>query len=385
MTVRLTSFDVNDRALVRQFVKVPWIVYQDDQNWVPPLLKERLDLLSPKHPYFEHAEVRLWIAYKNNRAVGRISAQFDQLKSASDNEIVGYFGMFECIDDDLVAAKLFNEVEHWLKDRGCKLMRGPFNLSINQESGLLVEGFDSPPYIMMGHARPYYQHLIQALGLVKAKDLYAWFNRSEFADPPAMQRLVERYQSRIVLRNIEPKQFDRDIKIMMNIFNDAWAHNWGFIPFTEKEFIHLGKEMLQLIPASHFKLAELDGEPVGMVAGLPNFNQIISDLNGKLFPFGVFKFLWRLKFSPPTTGRVALLGIKQKYQNQLVGSALAFLLIGEIKKVAHDTGVVEHEMSWVLEDNKRLNKILESLGGKRYKTYRVYEKRLSFASSSLEN
>ena len=172
---------------------------------------------------------------------------------------------------------------------------------------------------------------------------------------------------------------------MMTIFNDAWANNWGFIPFTENEFVHLGKEMLQLIPESHFKLAELDGEPVGMIAGLPNFNQITKDLNGKLLPFGLFKLLWRLKFAPPTTGRVALLGIKQKYQNQLIGSALAFLLICEIKKVAHQTGVVEHEMSWVLEDNKRLNKILESLGGKRYKTYRVFEKRLMPVTATSNN
>ena len=385
MSYRLHSFDVNDRALVRQFIKVPWSIYTDDPHWVPPLLKERQDLLSPKHPYFEHANVKLWIAYKDKQAVGRISAQFDQLKSASDNESIGYFGMFECIDDTELAAKLLTEAELWLKGQGCEVIRGPFSLSINQESGLLVEGFDTPPYIMMGHAQPYYQTLLQENHYTKAKDLYAWFNQSEFSDPPAMQRLVERYKGRIVLRDIEVKQFERDIKIMMSIFNNAWANNWGFIPFTQNEFIHLGKEMLQLIPASHFKIAELDGEPVGMIAGLPNFNQITKDLNGKLFPLGLLKLLWRLKFSPPTTGRVALLGIKQEYQNQLIGSALAFLLIQQIKRVAHETGVREHEMSWVLEDNKRLNKILESLGGKRYKTYRVYEKRLSPVVESQVN
>lgn len=377
MTFRLQSFDVHNRALIQQFVKVPWSIYMDDPNWVAPLLKERLDLLSPKHPYFEHAEVNFWIAYKDNQAIGRISAQYDHLKSTLDKKVVGYFGMFECIDDSQIAACLINEAQQWLKGKGCEVARGPFNLSINQESGLLVDGFDTPPYIMMGHAKPYYQTLIESCGFVKAKDLYAWFNQSEFSDPPSMQRLVARYKGRIVLRDIETKHFDRDIKIMREIFNDAWANNWGFISFTQKEFVHLGKEMLQLIPASHFKLAELDGEPVGMIAGLPNFNQITKDLNGRLFPFGIFKFLWRLKFSPPTTGRVALLGIKQKYQNQLIGSALAFLLIDQIKQVAKKTGVLEHEMSWVLEDNQRLNKILESLGGKRYKTYRVFEKQLT--------
>ncbi len=385
MTNHLRSFDVTDRALVKEFIKVPWSIYQDDAHWVPPLIKERLDCLSPQHPYFEHAKVRFWILFKAGAAIGRISAQHDQLKSTCDDQSVGYFGMFECIDDKQAAGQLVEAAETWLREQKVELIRGPFSLSINQESGLLVDGFDTPPYIMMGHAKPYYQTLLQAHGYSKAKDLYAWFNQSEFKDTPAMQRLVDRYQNRIVMRDIDTRHFDRDIKLMMGIFNDAWANNWGFIPFTENEFVHLGNEMLQLIPASHFKLAELDGEPVGMIAGLPNFNQIIKDLNGQLFPFGIFKFLWRLKFSPPTTGRVALLGIKQKYQNQLIGSALAFLLIKQIKKVARDTGVVEHEMSWVLEDNHRLNKILESLGGRRYKTYRVFEKPLSDLQQSVNS
>ncbi len=377
MSLTLHSFDVSDRASIKKFIKVPWRIYQDDSHWVPPLIKERLDLLSPKHPYFEHAQARFWIAYRGSEAVGRISAQFDQLKPLNESSSVGYFGMFECVNDYKVAKELFKAAEGWLDQYKVDVIRGPFNLSINQESGLLVDGFETSPYIMMGHARPYYEKLIEDNYYRKAKDLYAWFNQSEFKNPPAMQRLAERYEDRIMLRDVNKKHIARDIKIMMEVFNDAWANNWGFIPFTENEFVHLGNEMLQLIPASHFKIAEIDGEAVGMVAGLPNFNQIIKDLNGKLWVTGVFKLLWRLKFSPPTTGRVALLGIKQKYQNQLIGSALAFLLIGKIKEVAHDTGVIEHEMSWVLEDNQRLNKILESLGGSRYKTYRIFEKYLS--------
>lgn len=380
MSYRLHDFDVSDRSSIRSFVKVPWSIYHNDPHWVPPLIKERLGLLSPAHPYFEHAKVRFWTAYQGNRAVGRISAQFDEIKCARDNENIGYFGMFECINDQQLANQLLSQAEQWLSQFGCEVIRGPFNLSINQESGLLVEGFDTPPYIMMGHAMPYYQTLLENDQYRKAKDLYAWFNQSGFTEPPAMRRLVERYQSRIVLRDVDKNNFDRDIRIMMQIFNDAWSNNWGFIPFTENEFVRLGKEMLQFIPASHFKIAQLDGEPVGMIAGLPNFNEITKDLNGKLFPTGIFKLLWRLKYSPPKTGRVALLGIRQAYQNQLIGSALAFLLINRIKQVAYDTGVVEHEMSWVLEDNERLNKILESLGGERYKTYRVYEKGLKSIS-----
>lgn len=376
MSYTFKSFDVTDRSSIRQFIQVPWEIYANDPMWVPPLIKERLDFLSPSHPYFEHANARFWMAYKDGRTVGRISAQVDELRSASDNELVGYFGMFECIDDVGLAGELLSKAEQWIVSHQCAVIRGPFSLSINQESGLLVDGFETPPMIMMGHALPYYQTLLVNNKYQKARDLYAWFNQSEFSDPPAMQRLVERYDERIVLRDLNKKDFDHDIQSMLEIFNDAWANNWGFIPFTENEFIHLGKEMLLLIPASHFKIAELDGEPVGMIAGLPNFNEIIKDLKGRLLWTGIFKLIWRLKFSPPTTGRVALLGIKQKYQNQLIGSALAFMLISKIKEVARDTGVTTHEMSWVLEDNKRLNKILESLGANRYKTYRVFEKRL---------
>lgn len=376
MSYTYISFDVSDRSNIKKFIQVAWEIYKDDPVWVPPLIKERLDSLSPAHPYFEHANVRFWIAYKDDKAVGRISAQVDQLKSASDSQSFGYFGMFECVDNDLLAKELLTKAEQWLSSQNCEAIRGPYNLSINQESGLLVDGFSTPPYIMMGHARPYYAELLLSNGYSKAKDLYAWFNQSEFSNPPAMQRVIERYQNRITLRDVEKKYFSRDIRCMLEIFNDAWEKNWGFIPFTENEFIHLGKEMLQLIDADHFIIAEVDGEPVGMVAGLPNFNEIIKDLDGRLFPLGLFKFLWRLKFSPPTTGRVALLGIKQKYQNQLIGSALAFMLIGKIKEIALKTGVTSHEMSWVLEDNHRLNKILESLGSSRYKTYRIFEKSL---------
>ena len=376
MSYTFISFDVTNRSNIRKFIQSAWGIYQDDPAWVPPLLKERLDLLSPKHPYFDHANVKFWIAYQDGKAIGRISAQVDQLKSISDSKMVGYFGFFECIENETLAGDLLNKAECWLASQGCEIIRGPFSLSINQESGLLVDGFGTSPYIMMGHAKPYYSSLLLSNGYKKAKDLYAWFNQSEFSNPPAMQRVIERYKDRITLRDVDKKQFSRDIKYMLEIFNDAWEKNWGFIPFTEKEFTHLGKEMLQMIDEDHFIIAEVDGEPVGMVAGLPNFNEIIQDLNGRLFPLGLFKLIWRLKFSPPRTGRVALLGIKQKYQNQLIGSALAFMLIGKIKDVALRTGITSHEMSWVLEDNQRLNKILESLGSSKYKTYRIFEKNL---------
>ncbi|MFK8026586.1 MAG: N-acetyltransferase [Gammaproteobacteria bacterium] len=383
MSLTLHSFDVTDRASIKKFIKVPWGLYVDDSCWVPPLIQERLDLLSPKHPYFEHAQARFWIAYREGEAVGRISAQIDQLKSLSDHELVGYFGMFECVDDVEVAAELFSQAEQWIASHGCNLIRGPFSLSINQESGLLIKGFDTKPYIMMGHAKRYYQNLFEQNHYEKAKDLFAWLNQWDFENPPAMQRILKRYENRIVLRSVNKKNIQADMKIMLDIFNDSWANNWGFVPFTENEFMHLGKELLQLISSDHFKIAEFEGEPAGMVVGLPNFNEITQDLNGRLFPTGIFKLLWRLKFARPNSGRGALLGIKQEYQNQMKGSALALTLIGKFKEFAIEVGFKQHELSWVLEDNMRLNKILKSLGATQYKTYRVYEKRLSLPAEQI--
>ena len=377
MSVETQSFDVSDRSNIRKFVKVPWEIYKNDPAWVPPLIAERMGFLSPKHPYFEHAQARFWIAYDNGRAVGRISAQFDQIKPSAGQSNIGYFGMFECIDDDNVASQLFECAETWLSGFGCELIRGPFSLSINQESGLLVDGFDTPAFIMMGHAKKYFQTLVAHSGYKKAKDLYAWFNRTDFVNPPAMKRIIDRYSDRVIVRKLDKNNVDHDLKIMREVFNNSWANNWGFLSFTEKEFDHLGREMLQLIPADLFQIAELDGKPAGMIVMLPNFNEITKDLNGRLFPLGIFKFLWRLKFSSPTTGRAALLGIKQEYQNLLMGSALVFMLIRKIQVMSLNAGLAKHEMSWVLEDNTRLNKILESLGGARYKTYRIFEKSLT--------
>ena len=355
---------------------MPWNIYRNNSKWVPPLIKERLDLLSSNHPYFEHANVRFWLATLDGNPVGRVSAQVDQLSPNNESDRIGYFGMFECINDQSLAQELLGRAEDWLNESGRNIVRGPFSLSINQESGLLVDGFDTEPFFMMGHAQPYYQALLSTSGYRKAKDLYAWFNKTDFKRPSAMQRLLERYDQRIVIRDLDTKQVKQELKLVLEIFNDAWTNNWGFIPFTEKEFLHLGSEMLQFFPPEYFKIAEYDQQSVGMIVTLPNINELIKDLNGKLLPTGILKLLWRLKFAPPSSGRVPLLGIKQKYQNQLVGSAIAFMLIGEMQQTMLANGLVTHEMSWVLEDNVRLNKILESLGGYRYKTYRVFEKQL---------
>ena len=371
------AFSVADRASVRKFLDVPVDIYADDPSWVQPLYIDQLEKLSSKHPYFEHAQVRFWIISKDGRMVGRISAQIDQLQARSDVQKIGCIGNFECIDDQQVANKLFLEAQQWLSAHSCECARGPFNLSINQECGLLIDGFDRPPCIMMGHARSYYQQLFEQGGYTKAKDLIAWWHDQEFVPSKAMARVIDRYQDKITIRNVDPKQAQRDINIMKDIFNDAWIDNWGYIPFTDKEFKHLGKEMLQFFPARYFKIAEYQGEPVGLMALLPNINELIADLNGRLLPFGWAKLLWRMKFSSAKTGRAALLGIKRDYQNQMISSAMVFMLIDQLRKEGFKDGIVQHELSWVLEDNHRLNKIIESFGSIPYKTYRIFEKQLA--------
>lgn len=363
--------------MVRKFLQLPKHLYAHDSAWVPPLLIDQLNKLSPKHPYFEHAEVRLWLVFADTQPVARISAQVDRFQALSDPVKVGCFGNFECVDDDEIAAQLLAAAENWLIEQGCQCVRGPFNLSINQECGLLINNYTRPPTIMMGHNQPYYSALLEQQNYTKAKDLIAWWNHSDFEYTPAMQRMIDRYRARIEIRNINPKQLDSDVDQMMDIFNDAWINNWGFIPFTKNEFLHMAKEMLLFFPARYFKIAEYQGQAVGIIALLPNINELIKDLNGKLMPFGWIKLLWRMKFARPKTARLALLGIKQAYQNQMLGSALVFLLMDHIRNEGRADGFTEHEMSWVLEDNQRLNKMLHSLGGRPYKTYRLYEKNLT--------
>lgn len=377
MSLTIESFDIHNSRLKKDFIQFPWQIYQNDAVWVPPLLKERMDFLAPGNPYFEHAKVRFWLAYLEGQIVGRISAQVDQLAIPLAAGKVGFFGMFECLENQHVAHALFLTAEKWLQLQGCKVVRGPFNLSINQESGLLVDGFGTPPFFMMGHSAPYYEELVLANHYVKAKDLYAWFDQTNFEHPPAMKRVIERYDNKIKLRDFDKKNTKQELLLIRDLFNEAWEKNWGFIPITENEFLHMGKEMLQIIPVDYFKIAEIEGEPAGFIVMMPNLNESIKDLDGKLLPTGIFKLIWRLKFSPPKSVRVPLMGIKQKFQNQLIGSALAFMLIGKVKELALSQGISTHEMSWVLEDNTRLNKILASLGGEKYKTYRVYEKVLS--------
>ena len=368
---------VNDRHQQRQFIRLPWSIYTNDPTWVPPLMIERREHLSPHNPYFEHAQFQSWIAYRNGNAVGRISAQIDRLHLDQYPEKEGFFGMIEAEDNSETFKALLDTAEDWLRDHGMRRILGPYNLSINQEPGLLVDGFDTPPCLMMGHAHPYYGARIEENGYQKAKDLFAYMIDANFSHSAAMQAIVKRAKKRVTIRSIRKSNFDENLKIIEDIFNDAWSENWGFIPFTEAEFKQLGKDFKMIVDFELIKIAEVDGAPAAFMVVLPNINEAIRDLNGRLLPFGWLKLLWRLKVRFPETARIPLMGVRKQYHDSMLGAALAFMVIQAAQPRAIKRGIKKVEMSWILEDNKGMRDIIESIGGVAYKRYRIYRKDLT--------
>ncbi len=363
------------------FIKLLWDIYKDEPNWVPPLIMERLDAIDEKkNPYFQHAEVRFWVAFKDGKPVGRISAQIDSLVPEYHGINTGHYGYFDCIDDQDVANALFDTATDWLKENGMVEAIGPFSLSINEETGMLVDGHDTPPSLLMGHSRPYFEKLVKGAGLEQVKDTWAYkLDISKPILPPTIQKLVDRAvdKGQVTFRPINMNKYEEELKIILDIFNDAWTDNWKYIPFTQAELDHAVKELKMIIREDFTYIAEVDGIPQAMMVTLPNINEIISDLNGKLFPFGIFKLLWRLKLNPSfKTVRVPLMGVRKEYQNGRLSGIMSFGLFEACRQSAVKVGCVEAELSWVLEENTRLSKLLETVGCVKYKTYRLYRKEL---------
>jgi hypothetical protein len=361
----------------RQFLHLPWSLYNRDPTWVPPLVLERKEHLSARNPYFRHADVRIWVARRAGRPVGRISAQVDRLHLERYDDATGFFGLLEAQDDLEVFRALFATAEGWLREQGMRRVRGPFNFSINEECGLLVEGFDTPAVIMMGHAPPYYAKRVAEQGYDPVQDLLAYRIHTDFTAPPALGRLADRVAPRVKLRPMNRRKFQADLAIIRDIFEDAWSGNWGFIPFTDEEFTALGKNLKLLVPADFVRIAEVDGEPAAMMVVFPNLNEAIRDLNGRLFPLGWLKLLWRLKVRGLKTGRVPLMGVRKRFQNSRLGAVLALMMITSLQPAVRRRGMEEAEMSWILESNKGMRSIIESIGGWPYKRYRIYEKNLN--------
>ena len=360
---------------LKTFISVPWSVYRDDPNWVPPLKIERKEAFSAKNPYFLHARWKAWVAYRAGQPVGRISAQIDELYLQRHDAHTGFFGLIEAPDDPAVFDALFNKAEGWLREQGMKTVLGPFNLSINQEVGCLVEGFDTPPYLMMGHARQYYGASIENQGYAKEQDVLAYeLDKESFVLPENIQRLLKRQSDKLHLRQVDRKNIAAELETLRDIFNDAWSENWGFVPFTREEFQAVGKEILMIVPPEFTLIVETEGEPAAFMILIPNLNEAISDLNGKLFPFGWAKLIWRLKVRAPKTGRIALMGVRKKYQHTRLGPSMAFMTIGALQEPALKRKMEKIEMSWILEQNQGTRNIIEKVGGVVTKRYRLYRK-----------
>ncbi|MGD9982574.1 MAG: hypothetical protein AB7S51_00245 [Porticoccaceae bacterium] len=370
----LSIAPVSRRADQRDFLGLAAALYRDDPHWIAPLRLEERRRVFGKNPLFEHAEARAWVARRGDRPVGRITAQIDRLQQEIQDNRAGSFGMLEAEDDPEVFAALFAAAEGWLRERGCAEVRGPFSLSINEEAGLLVEGFATPPSVMMGHGRPYYPARVAEQGYEKAQDLFVYTVKSAFVPPPVMLKLAERAQREVQLRALRRRDLAAELEILRDIFNDAWAENWGFVPFTRAEFTELGKVMAALLPEDHVQIAEIDGRPVAFIVALPNVNEAARDLRGRLLPWGWAKLLWRLKVRGVRSGRVPLMGVRREYHHTRLGPTLAFMVINAVRGGLVRRGIGDVELGWILEGNSGMRNIIEAIGGTAYKRYRIYRK-----------
>ena len=360
------------------FIRAGHVVFAPDPHWVPPLeLMIREQLTPAKNPFFEHAEGALFTAWRNGQLCGRVSAQIDREHLKRYDDATGFFGFFDTLDDPEVARALLDAAAAWLKQHGMRRMRGPLSLSINEEVGLLVEGFDTPPMVMMSHSRPYQGGLCEGWGLSKAKDVLAW--RYAVTDlPPRAVRAREEIAKlpEVRVRTANTKDIDKELRAALQIQDDAWRENWSHVSMTPNEVRAVVDALKLLINDKLWIMADIEGEPAGMCIALPNMNESIADLGGKLLPIGWAKLLWRLKVKRPKTARLCLLGIKKKYRNVKRYGALAMAMIAEVQTQGRALGVEWGELSWTLEDNAPVNMAIRMMRGEIYKRYRLYEKAL---------
>jgi GNAT superfamily N-acetyltransferase len=358
------------KAGLRQFVELPYRLYRDDPHWVPPLriaVKELLD--REKHPFYHDAEAEFFLARRDGEVIGRIAAVWNRAHNRYHGEETGFFGFYESIDDKAVAKALLDQAWRWLQTRGAKAMRGPVNPSTNYECGMLIEGFDSDPMVMMPYNPSYYPELMVEAGLRKVKDLYAYGSSVAGVGTEKSERVADRAMAAagIVVRPIDMKHFKADVERVWQVYNSAWERNWGFVPMSHEEFALMGKEMKQILKPELVLVGEVGGNVVGFAIALPDVNQALKPAGGRLFPTGLVKILYYQRLI--TSVRVLVLGVMEDYR----ASGLAAAFYATLTRNARKLGYSDCEMSWILEDNVLMNRSLEMMGAERYKTYRIYE------------
>ncbi|MFP8487789.1 GNAT family N-acetyltransferase [Gracilimonas sp. Q87] len=359
----------------KRFLEFIYRFYQDAEHWVPPLRMDQKKLINTdKNPFFHNAEIELFIAEKDGEDVGRIAAIIDHRFNEFHNSKTGHFGFFECIDDQHTANLMFRVASDWLRDRGMNKVIGPASPSMMDTIGVLIDGFDKDPYVLMPYNYDYYDELIKSAGFEKEMDLYAYIVDTETVSMDRINRAMNIVKHRlpdIKIRPIDLKNLRSEIKIIRDIFNQAWEKNWGFIPLSEAEFDAIAKDLKLIIDTDFAHIAEMNGRPVGFSIGIPNINEILKTMNGNLFPFGIFKLLWNKR--KLNTLRTALMGVVPEHQGKGIDALLHHRSIQNGLKGENKT---ESEMSWVLESNPEMIRVAERIGGKLDKTYRMYSKSL---------
>ena len=375
---------VTTKAQTRQFMDIAYQLNATDPHWVPPLKSEVAKLITPgKNPFFEHARVQFFLAMRQEQVVGRISAHIDELALQQPSEQgmgpgTGNWGLMEASDEAVMHA-LIRAAEQWLSDQGMTRVLAPISLSVWEEPGLLTQGHDHSPMIMMGHHNPAYQGWIENLGYSVAKRLVTYDLPVKDGFPDLIKRIVasgERNR-KLRIRKVDKKHFERDAAIIMGLLNDAWSTNWGFVPMTDHEIDHAGKSLKPIVHEHLIRIAELEGEPVAFMMTLPNMNEVIRGLKGSLWPLGWAKLLWWLKFPKAQSMRVPLMGVKKELQNSRLASQMAFMMIEYIRRDAvADFGTRYAEIGWILEDNQGMVAIAHAIGAQINREYLIYEKAL---------
>lgn len=364
---------VRDPAAVDRFIRFPWTIYRDDPVWVPPLRSDVRKLLDrDRHPFHQHADVEYFLALRDDRPVGRIAAVVNHAYNDFHETRTGFIGLFESIDDQTVADALLGTAADWLRDRGMTVAQGPFNLSTNDElysPGVLLDGFEHPPVLLMAHTPPYYARLFEGAGWDKAKDLLSYWVDNSSGAPERLVRAMGRLESSLeglAIRSVDLKQLDREVERIKEVYNSAWERNWGFTPLTDAEIQHMASDLRSIVDPRFALIAEVHGEPVAFALALPDYNQALKHVNGRLFPFGILKLLWHRRKIDRL--RVFTLGLKPEYHRK----GLDALLYLRLHENGLPVGLARGEAAWILEDNWGMRRGLERMGGYVYKTYRVY-------------
>jgi hypothetical protein len=377
---RLVVSPVVSKADLKAFIALPRRLYAGHKGYVAHLNMERAEAFSPKkNPLFGHTEVQFFLAWRGARVVGRISAQVDRAYLERYADSTGLFGCLAAEDDPAVFAALFAAAEAWLRARGMIRAIGPFSLSVNEEVGLMIDGFDSRPVLMSPYDPPYAGGRVDGCGYAKIKDLYSYDYDVQNAPETIGRKLMARagIADRVKVRSADMKNFDAEVSTLVGIFKDAWSDNWGFVPFTQAEVDHAAKALRQVVVPELAVFVAVDDETVAFILALSNINEAIRDFDGRLGPLNLAKLLWRLKVSGTATMRVPLMGVKKKFRNHpLLGAGLAMMVIDKLRENGKRMGKTHAELGWILEDNKATNNIIRSVGGVHYKTHRLYEKAL---------